>query len=253
MTAVKLLLTPPGSFLVLAVAGLAVWGASPAALALWLVPPATGIIMVAVAVVGLWLAATPLVADTLTALFAPPPGPPQAEDADAIVVLGCGYRPEPAAYRGPHLAGQSLERLHYAAHLHKTTGKPILVSGGDPHQRGSTEAAVMTRVLAKELGVYAQWAEAESRTTWENAEYSKPILDAESVRRVFIVAHQLDMPRALSVFRRFGFEPVAAPAGMDTSRSGPSRLLPSTDALAITGYVIYEMIGLLYYRLRPVR
>ncbi len=249
---IKRLLIPPGSPLLLAVVGLSVWSVSPAGLGIVAVTPKLGVALVALAVTVLWIASMPMIAEALSRRFAPPPPIPGEDDADAIVVLGCGYRHRSAGYIKPHLSGQALERLHIAARLHKRTGKPVLLAGGDPYQRGSTEAAVMARVMATELGVYPRWLEDHSTTTWENAAYSRPILEPESIRRVFIVAHQLDMPRALAIFTRFGFEPVAAPAGMDAFQSGLTRFIPSTEALGITWYVLYEMIGMLFYRLRPV-
>lgn len=49
---------------------------------------------------------------------------------DAIVVLGAGRNQEAVEYGGSMSASAEMERLNYAAYLHRQTGLPILLSGG---------------------------------------------------------------------------------------------------------------------------
>jgi len=61
-----------------------------------------------------------------------PVSPADLATADAIVVLGGGRRVAAAEYGGDTVNGFSLERLRYAAFLHRASGLPILASGGKP-------------------------------------------------------------------------------------------------------------------------
>ena len=58
--------------------------------------------------------------------------------AEAIVVLGSDRHREAKEYGGDTMNGSGLERLRYAARLGKTTGLPILTSGGLARQDDET-------------------------------------------------------------------------------------------------------------------
>jgi len=62
--------------------------------------------------------------------------------AVAIVVLGADRRRDAPEYGGDTIGGFGLERLRYAAWLHKKTGLPVLVSGD-----GSTQDEVVPEAI----------------------------------------------------------------------------------------------------------
>ncbi|MBP6802394.1 MAG: YdcF family protein, partial [Zoogloea sp.] len=118
-----------------------------------------------------------------------------ARGAQAIVVLGAGRRTHAPEFGGETVNRLALERLRYAAKLARSSGLPLLVSGGAPH--GDTaEALLMQRVLAEDYGVRARWVESASRDTRENADFSAVHLEAAGVRRVLLVTHAMHMKRA---------------------------------------------------------
>src|ERR1700728_1025452 len=91
--------------------------------------PRAGRVLLLLALVSLWLLATPVIADALTRLMQrdPPLDLQQLDGAQAIVILGGGgqrsWAPE---YRGPAAGIESLERISYGAYLTRRTGLPIL-------------------------------------------------------------------------------------------------------------------------------
>ena len=177
--------------------------------------------------------------------------PAQLQAADAIVVLGGGRRIGAAEYGGDTLKGISLERLRYAAHLHRALKKPVLVTGGAPLGNSTSEAAQMKQVLQQEFQVPVQWSEQGSNNTLENARLSHRLLNSAGVRRVYLVTDAWHMPRARLAFEHVGFTVIPAPTSYSTS-FGTNALdfLPSAGALSRSGIYFHEVIGLGWYHLR---
>jgi uncharacterized SAM-binding protein YcdF (DUF218 family) len=251
---------------------------APKIVALWLVPPG---LLVAIAVLGFligirWryfgsflvlssIAATlifslPLTGEQLMrgieSRFVPldprhlPPAPPAP---GAIVVLGGGRYADAPEFGGDTVNGVTLERLRYAASLHRLTGLPILVSGGKPAAEEQAEAELMQAVLAREFQVPAKWVEARSATTFENAKFAKAILVAAGIRRVYLVTHAWHMPRALWAFETVGMDVVPAPMGFTTLGRLEREVLgyfPSACGLELSSIALHERLGLLWYELR---
>lgn len=142
--------------------------------------------------------------------------PPLAEPADlrgvqAIVVLGSdfvGYAPE---LGGDTVGAMTLQRLHYAARLHRQTGLPLLVTGGEIGRGGRTLATCMAEVLQRDFDVPVRWLEHRARNTRENVLFSAALLRGAGIGHVCVVTHGFHMHRARRGFARCGFEVVAAP------------------------------------------
>jgi uncharacterized SAM-binding protein YcdF (DUF218 family) len=165
-------------------------------------------------------------------------------NVDAIVVLSGGIYLNAPEYEGDSVNGYVLERLRYAARLHRATGKPILVTGGNPRQATKTEAQVMQESLSSDFFIPVQWVEDQSNTTLDNARLSAPVLQQHGIRRIYLVTHAVHMPRARAAFERAGFEIVPAPT-MFTTRAKliPLDFLPQGPALAMSYYTLHEVIG----------
>ncbi len=238
---------PPGLFLLLLLAAVLLWRRRPG-VARWLVVAAAG---------GLYLAATPLVAQGLVDLTQRYPArPPQAylgSGAGAIVVLGGGRRYGAREYGGDTVSEFTLERLRFAARLQRVSGLPVLVSGGDPFGTGTSEASLMAQTLRRDFAVPVRWLEAHSRTTRENALDSARILHAAGIRRVLLVTHAWHMPRALTSFQAAGLDAVPAPtAAEQLIRGAPGwfAILPGSEALEVTRRMLHEWVGRVWYAVR---
>jgi len=236
------LLVPPGSLLLLAAAG---------ALAT-LRHPRAGRALVTLSLVALYALATPFLADALVRMLEPAPRDPLADgNGQAIVVLGGGTYFGAPEYGRDTVSEASLVRLRYAAHLHRASNKPVMVTGGAPQGNTISEAEQMKKVLENEFRVPVRWAEPASSTTLENARLSFPLLDAAGMRRIYLVTHAWHMPRARLAFERAGFAVIPAPTAYVTRyRLTLLDFLPSAGALLRSRHFFHEAIGIGWYHLR---
>lgn len=167
------------------------------------------------------------------------------------MILGGGVRTAPE-FGGETLGRLTLERVRYGARISRQTGLPVLVSGGAVFG-GSAEAVLMKRALEEEFNVAVRWAEERSRDTRTNAAESAAILRPAGVKRVLLVAHGFDMPRATAEFASSGVEVIPAPTSIAQAELAfhhPLELLPSMSALQGSYYALYEILGALARRVR---
>lgn len=203
----------------------------------------------------LYLLSVPPVAVALRASLEayPPLGPTQIQQsgAQAIVVLGAGAWQYGLDYRGPTPQDHSLVRARYGAWLQRQTGLPVLIAGGG--DRGA-EGPAMRAVLV-EMGVPADdvWMEVTSKTTWENGTHAAELLAPKGIKKILLVTQSWHMRRAAWVFRKAGFEVVAAPCDQ-TQYSMYSRgiftIVPRAEVFYASSTALEEWIGNLFYRLR---
>ena len=172
--------------------------------------------------------------------------------AGAIVVLGGGrYTDAPEFGENDSVNRVTLERLRYAVYLHHATGLPILVSGGKPYGEEKSEADLMQATLTRDFQVPAKWVEGKSATTYENAKYSKDILSAAGIRRVYLVTQAWHMPRAVWAFETMGISTIPAPMGfttLDKSERETLGYFPSAHGLQLSSTALRERLGLLWYK-----
>jgi len=243
----KQLLLPPGGLLLLLLLG---W---------WLRRrhPRLGLACFGLGLLGLWVSTLPVAVEFGGRLLERDVALPQAswpdlaQRADAIVVLGAGRAVDDPGWEGDAASRMAVERLRYAARLAKATQLPVLITGGSPYDRPLSEATLMTEVMERDLGVPVRWQEGASRTTWENATLSAPLLRAAGVKRVVLVTQAYHMARARWCFERQGFEVIAAPMGFigvpDARPFGG--WLPEAGAIEQTTLLLNEAAGLLLYPL----
>jgi uncharacterized SAM-binding protein YcdF (DUF218 family) len=240
---IGLLLLPPGILLIVIAVGVALQRRR----------PQLGRMLALGGLTVLFLLSTPLIADALAELVAgrTPFVAPERYPADAIVVLGAGTYWNAPEYGADTVSRAGLERLRYAARLHRLTGKPVLVTGGQPFPRGAPEADSMKLVLEQELGVPVRWSESESINTLENATRSYRILGPEGKSRIYLVTHSAHMARARRAFEEAGFHVVPAPTGF--SGGEPLTILsfaPRADALLDSQTALREILGATWYRIK---
>ncbi|NIB40114.1 YdcF family protein [Pseudomaricurvus alkylphenolicus] len=208
--------------------------------------------------ISLWLLALPVVSWSLQRGLEwnyAPIDLTQAASAQAIVVLGAGRRREAPEYGYQDTVNRlALERLRYAATLHRQTELPVLVSGGSVFREDARpEAEMMADTLIQEFGVPVEWREGGSRNTAENGLHSYALLADQGFSRILLVTHSWHMARAERVFQNAGFEVVPAGLGFARQQLGPEVLdfLPSANALRSSRYMLHEWLGGWVYRLSP--
>lgn len=254
---IKSILLPPTSLFLLIAAGLLMcrrWPRAGRALA------ATGLATLAFlsSSVGASLLVAPL-ERLSTPLLAP-----ERAGAQAIVVLAAGRVRRAPEYGNRDIPDYTaLARLRYAAHLQRRTGLPVLVSGGhagsrldpDPDTRVYTLADAMAAALREDFGVPVRWIESRSRDTGENARYSAALLRKDGVTRILLVTDAMHMPRARTTFAHAGLAVTEAPTMFVGQQSlGPGAWLPSAEGMRRSWYAVYELLGMVWYRVRdPAR
>ncbi len=172
--------------------------------------------------------------------------------AGAIVILGGGRYADAAEYgEGDTVNRWTLERLRYGAYLHRLTDLPILVSGGSPYGEATPEAVLMQAALKRDFGIDAKWVEEKSVNTYENAKYTKTILDTAGIQRVYLVTHAVHMPRAVWAFENIGISTIPAPMGFTTLSKVDREMLgyfPSVLGMQLSGTALREHLGLMWYQ-----
>ena len=239
------LLLPPGGLIVLGLVGLALARSHARA----------GIGVASFALLSLFLISTPFVSRNLRQTLEDPYLDLTRErGADAIVVLGGGSYRDAPEYGGDTVGDATLERLRYAAYLHRRTGKPVLVSGGNPSGLKTSEGDQMKNVL-REFGVSARWVEGESNNTFENARLTQKTLKQAGIDSVFLVTHAWHIPRAKMAFQNAGLRVVPAPLGyrMAPARGTALDFVPNANALLDSWHFFHEVAGIAWYRLKFAR
>ena len=240
---VSAFLLPPLSLIVLGVAGV-----------LFLKNyPVLGKFLIISTFILFYILSIPIFAErALQTLEVPTRSNSEINKAQAIVILGSGTYIEAPEYGGHTVDQYGLERVRYGAYLHRHTGKPILVTGGDLLGIGSSEAEQMKSVLENEFHVPVEWSENNSRDTRENADNSFSVLRKNKITHIALVTHAWHMLRATREFERAGFKVTPASTAYVTQRNkNLFSFIPSADAFSKSRLFIRESVGILWYRLPP--
>jgi uncharacterized SAM-binding protein YcdF (DUF218 family) len=237
-------LIPPGCLLLLAV-----WG-----FIRMRKRPRSGKVLIATALLALWVLAMPWVGRNLLHLIEPEPADPlRAPPAHVIVVLGGGKYHAAPEFGYDTVGEGTLVRIRYAAHLHRLTGIPILTSGGSPEGATISEAQVMKATLENDFGTPVKWTEQASNSTLENARASFAMPSIQGITRIYLVTHAWHMRRSRRVFEQAGFAVVPAPTAFRTTyRVSVLDFLPQAHAMRDSSHFFHEVIGILWYRIRSI-
>ena len=217
-------------------------------------------VLLAIIVIGLWIASMPAFAGLVTATLEeqhPATMVAAAPTSDVIVVLGGGI----ASSSGRELAeasfGKAADRLGQAYALWRAgKGRLILISGGNlPWDNKDKPEAALAAEMLEAAGVPPESViiEGDSRNTHENAVNTATLWREKGFRTGFLVTSAAHMPRALATFHAAGLDLTPWPAAFQIQ--GPLvqnifDLMPDPTALAMTSSSAKEWLGLLVYRLQ---
>lgn len=180
--------------------------------------------------------------------YAERPSPAWAP-SNAIVLLTANASNPPAGEPEPGVVGYTrvaetlaLYRDCRAHGAHCT----VLVSGGSsPSLDGSLSAAYGNALRALGLPAADLMLETRSRTTWQNAQFSAPILHQLHADKVWLVSSAVHLRRGMFAFRHFGV--AALPVRADYLRVNVLTW-PSAANLEATDRVLHEIVGMVWYR-----
>ncbi len=240
---VSAFLLPPLSLIVLGAVGVLLFKSR----------PVLGKLLVVAALTLFYILSTPFVADTaLQTLETSTTSSLANIEVQAIVILGSGTYFKAPEYGGHTVSRYGLERIRYGAHLHRSTGKPLLVTGGGPLGIGSSEAEQMKLVLENDFHVPVKWVENASNNTRENAYNSFAVLKREEITHIALVTHAWHMPRAIREFEQAGFKVIPVSTAYTTRyKTDLLAFIPTAGALLKSRLFLHEIIGMLWYWLTP--
>ena len=169
---------------------------------------------------------------------------------DGIILLGGAVDPERTAEYGQVALNQSAARVTETLRLaQRYPTARILLSGGFGGllHEPTTEAAATAQLLT-ELGVAANRLviEDKSRTTHENAVFSKRIVDPKPGEVWILVTSADHMPRAVGCFRQVGWPVVPDPVDFEAVRRLHISLAHGLDSIDLAAH---EWLGLVFYRI----
>lgn len=166
-----------------------------------------------------------------------------------IIVLGGSILNEQGLDHGVPQLKATADRLTTFAQLGRQYPRARLVfTGGEGSfaQAEIKEAALVPRALSM-LGFNPGkrlLVEDQSRTTWENALFSKELVQPKPGERWILVTSAFHMPRAMGVFRAVGWPVIPYPA--DYLTPGRQDFLGN---MLLSHLAIKEMLGIASYRL----
>jgi uncharacterized SAM-binding protein YcdF (DUF218 family) len=238
------LMLPPAGPLIVALAGLA----------LCAIRPRAGRLLIAAGVLSLTVLSMPAAGRVLLGFIEPrePVDTRLAGRAQAMAILGGGTSAGAPEYGGDTTNWVTLERLRYGARLFGRIGLPVLVSGGNPRDNRTPEAAQMRGVLTEEFAVPVTWVEDTSNNTLEAARNCRAMLAGKGIDRIVLVTHAAHMRRARLAFEHHGFSVVEAPTGFAGIPRTPSieDFFPGTEGLWMSRIFFHELLGIGWYHLR---
>lgn len=173
---------------------------------------------------------------------------------DGIIVLGGAIMPAGSAEHGSPQLTRDGERLTVLPGLmRRYPGVPVIFTGGsgDPRRPDDKEGPIALQLLT-DWGVDTSRViiEDQSRTTWENAVNSRPLIAGKGGGHWLLVTSASHMPRSMGVFRvaipdvRF----TAYPVGYNANHADAGRFgLNLSDNLERVEAAAYEWRGLIAY------
>jgi len=176
-------------------------------------------------------------------------------DNTAIVLLGNGVQERAPDYQGKDtLSRFGMMRTVYAAHIAKHTHLPIYATGGIPLSgRMTSESSVMKHWLVN-FGINTAHIheEPQANTTWENATFTKDLLERKNINTIILVTSAWHIPRAVWCFEQQGLQVIPAPTDYLTDRANYDvrSFLPRWDRLAESGHILHEYLGLFWYKMQ---
>lgn len=212
---------------------------------------AGGVLSFLILAICAWTSAGALMLQPLEDRFARPVVAP--EKVAGIVVLGGGLEGQINLARGGYEVNRGGDRFIETATLaHRYKEARILVSGGDGSLvlAGEGDAATAPRLLGA-LGIAPERLilENKSRDTYENAVFSKQMVQPKPGETWLLVTSAFHMPRSVGLFRSAGFDVVPWPTDYRTTGAEGLSLFAddSDDALNNAKIAIREWIGLVAY------
>ena len=171
---------------------------------------------------------------------------------DGVIVLGGPIDADLSVMHGRAVISAAGDRMITAAVLaHRYPNARLLYAGGSANLLSNdAKEADFAADLFEGLGIARSrlLMERNSRTTLENAEFSRTLVNPKPGERWLLVTSAFHMPRAVGLFRKAGF--AVEPYPVDWKLGRGADLITSNiagDGLARTDAAVREWLGLFAY------
>jgi uncharacterized SAM-binding protein YcdF (DUF218 family) len=181
--------------------------------------------------------------------WTPSQGPP-----DGIIVLGASIDVDLSAAHGTPVVTTASDRILMTATLARKYPKArVVYTGGSPNLiSDDAKEADFAAVLFEGLGIDKSrlMLERRSRNTYENALFTKAMIDPRPGERWLLVTSAFHMPRSIGLFRKVGFVVEPCPVDWRVGTGGDVVSLTdiAEDGLSRTNLAVREWLGLITYR-----
>jgi uncharacterized SAM-binding protein YcdF (DUF218 family) len=183
-----------------------------------------------------------------------PQPPADMPPPEGIIVLGGAINDPASAARGQTIFDEGGERLTEAVVLAKRypEARVVYTSGSSSFTPTTSSEALQARKFMSQMGIAPDRVtiEDKSRNTDENARFTAAIVHPQPSQHWIVVTSAFHIPRAMGVFEKARFHPIAYPVSYRTLgrladdlrlRSDPTRNLRTFDI------AVHEWIGLAAY------
>ena len=183
--------------------------------------------------------------------------PPIETTPDGIIVLGGFLSPTLSHQTGMAALNENGDRLTGALALaNQYKNATVIFTDGGPKDVAPGAEVAKNLAIAMGLDPARIVTEARSRSTWENAQFTRAVVAPREDQSFVLVTSALHMPRALATFRSAGWENVT-PYPVDWTvdarapwlRRGPFKVSDGLDALDAAAR---EIMALAVYRIRGI-
>jgi len=173
-------------------------------------------------------------------------GVSQTQNIRYIHVLGTGHKKDSQQPITSQISDSGVKRVTEGVRLHFLHPDSILIFTGYEGDTDRSNAQV-NATLARSLGVKSKniIIDSEAKDTQEEAVFCLQHVKKEPFILVTSATH---MPRAISLFRSLGLQPIAAPTDFKTD-TRDFFSLPSIKSLQNSHYAVHEYLGLLWAKI----
>jgi uncharacterized SAM-binding protein YcdF (DUF218 family) len=180
--------------------------------------------------------------------------PPDLPSPEGIIVLGGAINDPVSQARQQTIFDEGGERLTEAVVLAKLypQARVVYTSGSSSFAGTTSTEALQARKLMSQMGIAPERVtiEDKSRNTEENASFTAAIVHPQASQHWIVVTSAFHMPRAMGVFEKAGFHPIAYSVSFRTQGRELEDLRVTFDPvrnLRTFEIAVHEWIGLVAY------
>lgn len=148
------------------------------------------------------------------------------------------------------LGGDFKSRAYEAIKLHYMINDSIIITSGYPGSYKTTPEAVINANKLIQLGIPKEniMMQSQPRDTAEEAREIRKIVKDEPF---IVVTSAYHMSRAMSLFKKEGLNPIAAPTNF-LAKGNNLLSFPNGGSLQKTEIALHEYLGMLWYKLKEI-